>query len=188
MPHIPLSPDLPGIRSLVAYRQDTGRILYDLAETLLRAEGPLAAADRELIAAYVSARNDCTFCTSSHAAASRHLYGDRAEMVDAVLSDLDNAPVDDRLRALLVIAGKVQQDGSSVTEADVARAREQGAGDREIHDTVLIAAAFSMFNRYVDGLATWAPSDPAAYDEMGRRMAEQGYAGRFRQVVGAKGE
>ena len=185
VPHIALEPDLPGIRSLVAYRQDTGRLLYELAETLLRSESTLSPADRELIAAYVSARNECFFCTSSHAAASRHLYGDRQEVVDAVITDLDSAPVSARLRALLHIAGKVQQNGRLVTEEDVDVARREGASDREIHDAVLIAASFSMFNRYVDGLATWAPRDPAAYAEMGKRMAEQGYARRFDQVVGA---
>jgi uncharacterized peroxidase-related enzyme len=185
LPHIPLRPDLPGIRSLVAFRPDTGRLLYELAETLLRSESTLSPADRELIAAYVSARNDCLFCMSSHAAASRHLYGEQREIVDAVIADLESAPVDDRLRALLAIAGKVQQNGRLVTEEDVAEARRQGCSDREIHDTVLIAAAFSMFNRYVDGLATWAPTDPESYAEMGKRMAEQGYAQRFDQVVGA---
>lgn len=185
MPHIALPQDLPGIRSLVAYRTDTGKLLYDLAEALLRSESTLSRADRELIAAYVSAGNECLFCTSSHAAASRHLYGDRADVVDAVIADLDAAPIDEKLRALLVIAGKVQRNGRLVTEEDVADARRQGATDREIHDTVLIAAAFSMYNRYVDGLATLAPTEPEAYAEMGRRMAEQGYAGRFAQVVGA---
>ena len=185
MPHIALPEQLPGIRSLVAYRTDTGRLLYELAEALLRSESPLTPAERELIAAYVSSRNDCLFCTSSHAAASRALYGEHASLVDAVIGDLAGAPIGERLRALLVIAGKVQQNGRLVSEEDVAAARREGAGDREIHDTVLIAAAFSMFNRYVDGLATWAPSDPEAYAEMGRRMAEQGYARRFDQVVGA---
>jgi uncharacterized peroxidase-related enzyme len=186
MPHIPLQEDLPGIRGLVAYRPDTGRALYELAEALLRSESTLSQADRELIAAYVSSRNECRFCMSSHAAASRHLYGDRQAVVDAVIADLATAPVEEKLRALLAIAGKVQQNGRLVTEADVAAARAAGATDREIHDAVLIAAAFSMFNRYVDGLATWAPEDPAAYSEMGRRMAEQGYASRFRQVTGAE--
>ena len=185
MPHIPLPEHLPGIRSLVAYRPDTGRHLYELAEALLRAESPLSPAERELIAAYVSARNECVFCTSSHAAASRSLYGDRSETVDAALADPTSAPISDRLRALLVIAGKVQVNGRLVTEEDVEAARREGADDRAIHDTVLIAAAFSMFNRYVDGLATWTPTDPEMYAEMGRRMAEQGYARRFDQVVGA---
>ena len=187
MPHIALPEQLPGIRSLVAYRTDTGRVLYQLAEALLRAESPLPAEERELIAAYVSSRNECVFCASSHAAASRALYGEEGAVVDAAVSDPASAPISDRLRALLVIAGKVQENGRLVTEADVAAARREGADDRQIHDTVLIAAAFSMFNRYVDGLATWTPTDPEMYAEMGRRMAEQGYARRFDQVVGAVG-
>lgn len=185
MPHIPLSETLPGIRSLVAYRPDTGRVLYELAETLLGSESTLSRAERELIAASVSAGNECRFCTGSHAAAARHLFGERAPVVDAVLADPDAADIDDRLRALLAIAAKVRVSGREVTDADVETARRHGATDREIHDTVLIAATFSMFNRYVDGLATIAPSDPQAYAEMGRRMAEQGYARRFDQVVGA---
>lgn len=185
MPHIPLRQDLPGIRSLVAYRTDTGRLLYELAEALMRTESSLSTADRELIAAYVSSRNDCLFCTSSHAATARHLYGERRQVVDAVIADLETAPIDEKLRSLLLIAGKVQENGRLVTEEDVAQARREGCSDREIHDAVLIAAAFSMYNRYVDGLATWAPTDPEAYAEMGRRMAENGYAGRFDQVVGA---
>ena len=183
MPHIPL-PELPGIRALAAYRKDTGRHLYELAEALLRSESTLSQAERELIGAYVSSRNDCTFCASSHAAASRHLFGDRAGVVDDVIANLDTAPVSDKLKALLAIAGKVQQSGSLVSKEDVAEARRHGATDREIHDAVLLAASFSMFNRYVDGLATWAPEDPDAYAEMGRHMAESGYAGRFSGLVG----
>lgn len=183
MPHIQLPENLPGIRSLVAYRQDTGSVLYELAEALLRNDSPIPSPERELIAAYVSSLNECRFCASSHAAASRHLFGERSDLVDAVLEDLESAPVSEKLRALLQIAGKVQKNGRLVTEEDIERARKEGAGDREIHDTVLIAAAFSMFNRYVDGLATIAPEDPEAYREMGRRMAEVGYAGRFNQVV-----
>jgi uncharacterized peroxidase-related enzyme len=186
MPHIPLQEDLPGIPGLVAYRPDTGRALYQLAEALLRSESTLSPAERELIAAYVSSLNRCHFCTSSHAAAARHLFGEKQTVVDAVLSDLATAPVDEKLRALLTIAGKVQQNGRLVTEEDVAKARETGATDREIHDAVLIAAAFSMFNRYVDGLATWAPHEATAYAEMGKAMAERGYAQRFQQIAGTE--
>ncbi|MFZ0967791.1 MAG: hypothetical protein WAN13_05920, partial [Candidatus Acidiferrales bacterium] len=81
----------------------------------------------------------------------------------------------DKLKALLAIAGKVQQGGKKVTTAEIERARQCGATDREIHDTVLIAAAFCMYNRYVDGLATWAPQDPQVYRERGAMLAESGY-------------
>ena len=186
MPHIPAPEHLPGIRGLAAFRPETGRPLYRLAEALLVGESPLSRGERETIAAYVSHRNECRFCMESHAAAARHLLGDRCGAVDAVLADTETAPVSAKLKALLAIAAKVQRGGRIVTDADVAAARAEGAGDRDIHDTVLIAAAFSMFNRYVDGLAALTPTDPALYAEMGRRMAENGYAARVDAIIAAR--
>ncbi|MDO6430994.1 carboxymuconolactone decarboxylase family protein [Flavitalea sp. BT771] len=175
MAYINVEQGVPGIRSLVLFRPDTGKPLYELAQILLRGPSTLSPAERELIAAYVSSRNQCFFCTNSHAAAARCLYGDEGSVVDEALLDPENAGLTGKMKALLNIAGKVQILGKEVTELDILLAREQGADDREIHDTVLIAAAFSMFNRYVDGLASWTPTDPAAYAEMGRRMADKGY-------------
>lgn len=175
MAYIAVDEALPGIRSLVAFRPETGKSLYALAQVLLRGDSPLSPADRELIAAYVSHRNHCRFCTSSHAAAARCLYGDAAATVDAVLANLQQAPITEKLRSLLQIAGKVQILGREVLPADIATARAQGATDREIHDTVLIAAAFCMFNRYVDGLASFTPTDEEEYAAMGQRMASIGY-------------
>ncbi len=175
MPHIQVPEGVPGIRSLVMYRPETGKPLYDLAQALLRNESPLSPAERELIAAYVSSRNDCQFCTNSHAAAARYLYRDEKGTVDLVLDNYQSAPISEKLKALLTIAGKVQQDARTVSTEDVALARQHGATDRDIHDAVLIAAAFCMFNRYVDGLASFTPTDPAAYEAMGERMAEKGY-------------
>lgn len=172
MAHIKVPEGVPGIRSLVLFRPETGKPLYDLAQVLLRGESPLTPAERELIAAYVSSRNECGFCMNSHAAAARCLYGEEKDIVDATLQDMRRAPVSDKMKALLHIAGKVQVLGREVSPEDIEKARAQGANDREIHDTVLIAAAFSMFNRYVDGLASWTPEDPAVYEEMGRRMAK----------------
>jgi uncharacterized peroxidase-related enzyme len=149
--------------------------MRELAEVLLRGPNSLTSGERELIATYVSTRNECHFCQASHrAAAAHHLDGDYA-LVDAVRHDPETAPVSAKLKALLAIAGKVQRGGSQVTRADIARARAEGATDREVHDAVLIAAAFCMFNRYVDGLATWTPHDHDAYHQMGERMAKQGY-------------
>lgn len=172
MAHINVEEGVPGIRSLVMFRPETGKPLYDLAQVLLRGPSPLSEAERELIAAYVSHRNDCMFCMSSHAAASRYLYGEEKNLVDEVLNDMQRSGVSNKMKALLNIAGKVQVLGKKVTPEDIAAARLLGANDREIHDTVLIAAAFSMFNRYVDGLASFTPTDPATYEEMGKRMAK----------------
>ena len=186
MPHIPLAEHLPGIRGLVAFRPETGRHLFDLAEALLVADSPLTRAERETIAAFVSSGNECRFCMESHAAAARHLLADEAATLDAVLRDYRTAPIGDKLKALLPIAEKVRRGGRIVTDEDVAAAREQGATDRDIHDTVLIAAAFSMFIRYGDGLAARTPSDPALYAELGRRMAENGYAGRVDAIIASR--
>jgi uncharacterized peroxidase-related enzyme len=161
----------------MAFRPETAVHLRALAETLLRGPNTLTSAERESIAAFVSSRNDCTFCYLSHRAAAAHHSDGNYEFVDAVTSGAGAAGVSPKLRALLAIAGKVQQGGKQVTADDVGRARAEGATDIEIHDTVLIAAAFCMYNRYVDGLATFTPTDPAAYDPMGRRMASQGYVG-----------
>ena len=171
MAHIKVQEGVPGIRSLVLFRPETGQYLYELVQLLLRGESTLSEAERELIAAYVSHRNDCMFCRESHAAASRCLYGDEKNLVDEVLNDMHEANVSDKMKVLLNIAGKVQILGKEVTNEDIAEARKHRATDREIHDTVLIAATFSMFNRYVDGLATLTPTDPKIYEEMGQRMA-----------------
>ena len=172
MAHIKVEEGVPGIRSLFFFRPETGQHLCDLAQVLLRGESPLSEAERELIAAYVSRLNNCVFCSMSHAAAARCLYGEANNIVDDVLADMHGAEIPDKLKALLRIAGKVQILGKKVTPGDVGLAKTLGASDREIHDTVLIAATFCMFNRYVDGLASLTPTDPAIYEEMGQRMAK----------------
>jgi len=159
----------------MAFRPETAVHLRALAETLLRGPNTLTSAEREAIAAFVSKRNDCTFCYLSHRAAAAHHHSGDYSFVDTVTNGNGTVPVSAKLHALLVIADHVQQGGKHVTAEDVARARAEGATDVEIHDTVLIAAAFCMYNRYVDGLATLTPTDPAAYDPMGKRMATQGY-------------
>lgn len=177
MAHIDVREGVPGIRSLVMFRPETGKPLYELAEALLRNQsGSLTSAEKELIAAYTSSKNDCMFCMSSHAAAARYLYKDEKQVVDFVLEDFENAPIPDKLKALLRIAGKVQEDARTVTTELVEAAKQLGASDRDIHDTVLIAAAFCMFNRYVDGLASFTPTDPKEYEAMGERMGTLGYS------------
>jgi uncharacterized peroxidase-related enzyme len=175
VPHIDLPEGVPGIRSAMLYRPETAVHLNALAEQLLRAENTLSRGDRELIAAFVSSRNETVFCEHSHSAFAAVQLDGGIDLVEEVKRDPDNAPIDPKLRALLRIAAKVAVDGKSVTTADVEAARAEGATDLEIHDAVLIAAAFCMYNRYVDGLATFTPQDQAQYDAMGAGMAAQGY-------------
>ena len=174
MPHITLPEDLPGISGAFVFRPETAKPMRELAHVLLHEPNSLTPGERELIATYVSSQNDCYFCqTSRGAAAAYHLSGD--DVVRRVKADFESAPVSPKLKALLAIAGKVQPDGKLVTDEDVERARREGATDPEVHDTVLIAAAFCMYNRYVDGLDSWQPRDAGMYAQMGQHLAEHGY-------------
>ena len=185
MPHISLPPDLPGIRGAMAFRPETARPLNALVEILLRGPSTLTPGERELIATYVSSRNCTEYCHNIHGAiAAAHLGGNEA-VVKQVKTDFRQADISPKLKALLVIAGKVQQDGKLVTAADVEAARRQGATDLEIHDTVLISAAFCMYNRYVDGLATAKPDDPAFYRVRGVRVAREGYVSVSEEYLSA---
>ncbi|WP_069163457.1 carboxymuconolactone decarboxylase family protein [Nocardia altamirensis] len=174
-PFIDVPPDVPGIRGLFAFKPETGAALSGFAQQLLRGPSPLTPGERETIATFVSSRNNTYFCTQSHAATAALLVDGGRATIDAVIDDVETAAVDPKLRALLRIADKVRESGLDVTGEDVAAARAAGAKDEDIHDAVLVAAAFCMFNRYVDGLAAITPRDPAAYEQMGQRLAGSGY-------------
>jgi uncharacterized peroxidase-related enzyme len=177
MAHIKLENEFPGIRGPMAFSPATSKPLNDLAEVLLRSENSLSRGERELIAAYVSSLNDCFFCQNVHGGLAQHYLECDTAFIDAVKKDYMEAKISDKMKALLWIAAKVQQGGKNVTSDQIDAAKVVGATDKEIHDTVLIAAAFCMFNRYVDGLATWAPEDKNYYIERAKQRAEEGYAG-----------
>jgi uncharacterized peroxidase-related enzyme len=174
MAHINLPEELPGISAGFAFRPETAKPMRELAHILLHEPNSLAPGERELIATYVSSLNDCYFCQTSHGAAAASHLGE-SNTVKLVKTGFEAAPISEKLKRLLVIAGKVQQGGKHVTAQDVEAARKLGATDKEIHDTVLIAAAFCMYNRYVDGLGTWQPHDDSMYEQMGKHLANEGY-------------
>lgn len=175
MAYINLNNDQPGIRGLFEFSPETAKPLSELAETLLRAPSPLSSGEREIIASYVSYQNKCHFCHTSHGASAAHHFGGDLSLIDDIKNDFEETDISPKLRALLDIAKKVQRSGREVSEELINKAKENGATDREIHDTVLIAAAFCMFNRYVDGLGTWAPEEKEAYDERGKVLSQEGY-------------
>lgn len=176
MAHIELNNDLPGIRGLMAYRPETEAPLNFLAETLLRDDNnTLSRGERELIGTYVSYLNDCFFCQNVHGAMAGHYLGCDIDQIDSIKQDFKTAELDGKMKALLSIAGSVQKGGKHVTSEQIEEARRNGATDAEIHDTVLIAAAFCMFNRYVDGLGTWAPADRQVYINRAPQGALNGY-------------
>lgn len=177
MPVVPeLGREFPGIVGPMTYRPETAAPINELVNILLRGESTLSRGERELIATHVSRRNNCFFCQTIHGAVAAAQLDCGEALVEKVKTDWLTADVSPKLKALLGIAGKVQEDGKLVTSNDVAAARQEGATDREIHDTVLIAAVFSMCNRYVDGLGTWAPTDAAIYRSRAAEIVEHGYS------------
>jgi uncharacterized peroxidase-related enzyme len=181
MAHIQLPEGLPGIRGPMVFSPQTTKPLCDLVQVLLTGPHTLTPAEREMLATFVSSQNDCFYCQSCHGStAAQHLGGSDADydLIASMKQNFEATAISAKMKTLLAIAGKVQKGGKHVTGDDVARARREGATDKEIHDTVLIAAAFCMFNRYVDGLATWQPGDPEIYREIGKQTSQLGYVGR----------
>lgn len=159
MPHIKLPEGLQGIRGPMAFRPQTAKPLNELAEALLHAPNSLPQADRELIATYVSSLNDCYFCHTVHGSIAAACMNDDEGVVRQVKRDFTRADISKKLKALLVIAGKVQKDGKLVTAED--------------------------FNRYVDGLDTWQPKDEELYRERGKKTAREGYVTMSREHLPA---
>ena len=174
MPYIPLETHLPGITGLLEYRKDTAAPIRELTQILLRGPSTLTEGERELIATIVSFRNECTFCTAAHTAAANILL-DEENTSAKVKLDITTAPVSDKMKALLTVASQVQQSGKSVSTGSIQKAKDAGATDMEIHDTVLTAALFCLYNRYVDGLSTVTPADPGFYKGLGERLKNHGY-------------
>jgi uncharacterized peroxidase-related enzyme len=176
MAHIDLPEGLPGIRGPMAFRPETAKPLNEFAEILLRADNTLSRADREVIGTYVSYLNDCFFCQNAHGGLAQHYLQCDMPFIDSMKANPETANISEKLKALLAIAGSVQKGGKHVTPRQIERAKSLGATDMEIHDTVLISAAFCMFNRYVDGLGTSAPQDRMFYVNRAPARAEEGYA------------
>jgi uncharacterized peroxidase-related enzyme len=174
MPHIELESHLPGITGLLEYRKDTGEPIRDLTQILMRGPSTLTEAERELIATIVSHGNQCRFCTTAHAAAADLLLGDKTT-TQMMREDIASAPVSEKMKALLTIASLTGKNGKLVTPEIIEKAKAEGATDREIHDTVLIAALFSLYNRYVDGMATTMPDNDAYFDVLADRLVNHGY-------------
>jgi len=175
MPHINVDENLPGIRALLAFSPETAAPISVLTNLLLRSNDGLSMAERELIAAHVSYLNDCFYCHQSHGEIAVCYLNGNNKLVEQVKKDYTKADIPDKLKALLAIAGSVQKGGKYVTHEQIETAKSLGATDRDIHDTVLIAATFCMFNRYVDGLAANTPTDLSTYPLRAKQIVEKGY-------------
>lgn len=178
-PHICIPEGLPGIRGPLSLRPDVAKPLSALMEVLMRDDNALSRGERELVATYVSHLNNCFFCEQAHGGVAQYYLQCSTEFIQQVKSDLNDADVSDKMKLLLGIAESVVKGGKHVTTQQVEAAKALGASDLEIHDVVLIAAAFCMFNRYTDGLNTWAPTDIEFYIARAEQVANEGYTIRY---------
>lgn len=165
---------MPGILSLFTFSPGTALPMKELAETLLVKDSPLTRAERELVAGYTSYLNQCYFCYMSHTHAAQALNPEFGTLVDKFKNIESN--FNKKSQQLLKLASLVQKDAKQVTPTVINECKTNGLTEKEIHDTVLIAAAFCMFNRYVDALAENVPQGHEAYVPMGKMLADMGYA------------
>ena len=176
-------PDVPGILAAMRLTPSLERHLRGLADALLVEDFPgatISRAERELIATAVSAGNDCFYCMDSHGAFASELLGREgaravSDLVDGIKAGGSDG-LSPKLAALVAIARGVRRDPRAVARAEVERALEEGATDADTQLAVLIAAAFCMYNRMVDGLRAPTPPSAEAFRERAAQIAEHGYS------------
>ncbi|MCE7864962.1 MAG: carboxymuconolactone decarboxylase family protein [Bacteroidetes bacterium CHB5] len=174
-PYITIPEGLPGIRGPLSLRPEVAKPLSALAEVVMRADHSLTRGERELIAGYVSYLNNCYFCEMAHSSVAQYYLQCSVDFMKTIKTGFNEAAISDKLKALLTIAHSVVKGGKHVTDSQIEQAKAHGATDLEIHDVVLIAAMFCMFNRYTDGLNTWAPRDAEFYTARSEQVAREGY-------------
>ncbi len=176
-------PDAPGILAAIRLTPGLGVHLRGLADELLVNDFPgatISRPEREMLAAATSAANDCFYCMDSHGAFATALLerDDATELVPLVdeLKLGSSEGFGDKMRALLQISRTVRRDPLDLTAADVEAALATGATDADVQLAVLIAAAFSMYNRMVDGFRARTPPTAEAYRERAGEIAANGYS------------
>jgi uncharacterized peroxidase-related enzyme len=174
MPYLSSLPAEAGLLQVFRTYPEPAGPLLALHEQVMRAPSPLTAAEREMIAAYVSGLNDCDYCHGSHSATAA-AFGVPPEILTAAVADLDSAPVDDRMKALLRYLAKLTRTPARITEQDARAVFAAGWDDRALHDAVLVCGLFNCMNRIVNGLGIQA--SPDYLRTSGQRLHDIGYAG-----------
>jgi uncharacterized peroxidase-related enzyme len=176
-------PDVPGILAAIRLTPGLGVHLRGLADELLVNAFPgatISRGEREMLATAVSAENDCFYCMDSHGAFATAVFErSGATGLEALIDGIklgSSDGVDEKMQALLHIARVVRRDSRELTASDVAAAKTAGASDADVQLAVLIASAFSMYNRMVDGFRAKTPPTAEAYRARAAEIAEHGYS------------
>ena len=172
MPFFPSLPENAGVRHAMRLDPEAGRALIALHTAVMRAPSALTPGERELIAAYVSALNQCGYCHGVHAATARR-FGIAEGLLESMVADLDAAAVPDRLRPILAYARKLTRTPSRMTAADARAVFAAGWDERALHDAIQVVCLFNFMNRFAEGHGI--AGDPSVFEERGRQLAEGGY-------------
>jgi uncharacterized peroxidase-related enzyme len=175
MAYIQIDSSLPGMQSLLDYRPQIASPLKTLMAVMMRSKEGLSKGERELIATYVSNLNDCYNCHQIHGEVAQCFFEELPDLVESIKTDIHNADLTQRQKAILGIAANVQKNGKLVTDQQISGAKNLGISDLEIHDTVLISAMFCFFNRYIDGLGIVSQDTTETFKERAKMIAEFGY-------------
>jgi uncharacterized peroxidase-related enzyme len=172
MPKLRSLPEQPVMRDLYRTYPASCRPLGELTEAAMRGPSPFTQGQRELIAAYVSGLNACTYCHGTHVAVAA-ACGVAPDLFKALLADIETTPVDTRMKPILRYARKLTLSPARMTEADAAAVYDAGWGDDALYSTVLVTALFNLYNRMVDGVGLALPEGYEA--EAAKRLSTKGY-------------
>lgn len=166
-------PEDAGVRHILTLNPQAGRALVEFHTAALRNEGPLEPRYKELIAAYVSGLNACQYCFGVHAETAK-AFGLEAGTLECLLTDIDSANVDERLKPLLRYARKLTLEPSRMTEADAQAVFAGGWSEAALHETVLTVCLFNFMNRLLEGHGV--KGSQSVFVSRGQALKDSGYA------------
>ncbi|MFQ5970889.1 MAG: carboxymuconolactone decarboxylase family protein [Alphaproteobacteria bacterium] len=185
MPFFSFLEDASGVGDVMVHQPERYLPLARFTQLLMRGPSPLSAAERELIAAYVSGLNGCGYCHGSHTAIAADL-GVEPDLLRALLDDVEGANVEERMKPVLRYVEKLTQSPSRMTQADADAVFAAGWDEQALADAVAICALFNLYNRVVDGHGI--TGSPDNFAEVAERVNRQGYEKRTRDALEARGE
>lgn len=150
------------------------KALIHFHEAVLRQPSPLSAGERELIAAYVSALNSCQYCYGVHEQTARE-FGLSPNVLDALMADVESAPVDAKLRPILRYVRKLTLSPSRLVRADADAVFSAGWSEQALHDAICVTCLFNFMNRLLDGHGV--TGNTALYEDRGQALQREGYRG-----------
>jgi len=176
MPFFPSMPDDALVKDVYPLNAKMFHAWCEVEEAIMRWPSAFSPGERELIGAFCSKLNECTYCYSSHSVAAKYLGVD-ASVIEPLMADIDSAPVDDRLKPVFHYVKKLTLTPYKMVQADADRVFAAGWDEKALHDAIMVCCCYAFMNRLADGHGL--PSDPTLFEMRGKRHAEEGYVAQY---------